>query len=148
MRALPVLSTKTTTITMSPSSFASSSATSSFSCIPAAANATTRALRALHHKHAAKVATHARIVRLHAAKKLLRMQREIEREAAAIAGADYKESYDVGYDEYGSMESQRAVDDGAIVGAGLIDVVEFAASIVTYAGRVAAEATPPQLPSK
>jgi hypothetical protein len=45
------------------------------------------------------------------------------------------------------MESQRAVDDGAIVGPGLVDVVELAASIVTYAGRVAASATPPQLPS-
>ncbi len=79
---------------------------------------------------------------------LLRLQREIEREAAAIAGADYKESYDVGYDAYGSMESQRAVDDGAIVGPGLIDVVELAASIATYAGRVSASATPPQMPSE
>jgi hypothetical protein len=86
-------------------------------------------------------------VRLHA-KKLLRLQREVEREAAAIASADYKESYDVGYDAYVSMESQRAVDDGAIVGQGLVNVVELAASIATYAGRVAASATPPQLPSE
>ncbi len=86
-------------------------------------------------------------MRLHA-KKLLRLQRQIEREAAAIAGADYKESYGIGYDEYGSMESQHAVDDGAIVGPGLIDVVELAASITTYAGSVAAKATPRHLPSK
>jgi hypothetical protein len=104
-------------------------------------------LRALHHKHAAKVAAHARVVRLHA-KKHLKLQREIEREAAAIACADYKESYDVGYDAYGSMESQRAVDDSAIVGPGLVEVVELAASIATYAWRVAALATPPQLPSE
>jgi hypothetical protein len=106
------------------------------------------ATRALHHKHAAKVADHARIVLLHA-KELLRLQQEIEREAAAIAGADYKECHDMGYDsdEYGSMESQRAVDDGTIVGPGLVDVVELATSIATYAGSVAAEATPPPLPS-
>ncbi len=53
----------------------------------------------VHHKHAAKIAAHARVVRLHA-QKLLKLQREIEREAAAIAGADYKECHDVGYDEY------------------------------------------------
>ncbi len=134
-----MFSTKTQTTIMSPtisSPFASSSA---------AANATTRALRALHHKHAAKVAAHARVVRLHA-KKLLKLQQEIEREAEAIAGCDYKESHDLGYDEYCSMKSQRAVDDGDIRGQGLVDVVELAASIATYAGRVAAEATPPQLP--
>ncbi len=123
------------------------STSSSFGRIPAAADVTTRVLRALQNKHAAKVAAHARVVCLHA-KKLLKLQWEIEREAAAIAGADYKESYDVGYDEYGSMESQRAVDDSAIVGPGLVDVVELAASIATYAGRVAASATPPQLPSE
>jgi hypothetical protein len=46
------------------------------------------------------------------------------------------------------MESQRAVNDGTIVGLGLVNVVELAASIATYAGRVAASATPPQLPSE
>jgi hypothetical protein len=129
---------------MSPSL---ASTTSSFECIPAAADVTTRVLRALHHKHAAKVAAHARVVCLHA-KKLLKLQREIEREASAIAGADYKESYDVGYDAYGSMESQRAVDDGAIVGPGLVNVVKLAASITTYVERVAASATLLQLPSE
>ncbi len=46
------------------------------------------------------------------------------------------------------MESQRAVDDGDIRGPGLVDVVELAASIATYAGHVAAKATPPPLHSK
>jgi hypothetical protein len=47
------------------------------------------------------------------------------------------------------MESQRAtVDDGDIRGPGLVDVVELAASIAAYAGRVAAEATSPPLPSE
>jgi hypothetical protein len=110
--------------------------------------ATTRALRVVHHhKHTAKIAAHARVVRLHA-QKLLKLQREIEREAAAIAGASYKECQDVDYDEYGSMESQRAIDDGAIRGPSLVDAVEPASSIATYAVRVAAAATPPPLPSK
>ncbi len=69
----------------------------------------------MHHKHAAKVAAHACIVRLHA-KKLLKLQREIECKAAAIAGAAYKKCHDVGYDEYGSMESQRVIGVGAIKG--------------------------------
>ncbi len=46
------------------------------------------------------------------------------------------------------MESQRGVDDGAIVRLGLADVIELAASIATYAGRVAALVTQPQLPSE
>jgi hypothetical protein len=46
------------------------------------------------------------------------------------------------------MESQRAIDDGAIRGPGLVDVVELACSVATYAARVASAATPvPPLPS-
>jgi hypothetical protein len=88
-----------------------------------------------------------RIVPLHA-KKLLELKREIEHEAAAIACAAYKECHDVGYDEYVSMESQRAINDGAIRGAGLVDVVELASSNAAYAARIAAAATPPPLPSE
>jgi hypothetical protein len=73
----------TTTIMMSPSSFASTTTTSSssFGRIPAAADVTTRVLRALHHKHSAKAAAHARVVRLHTKTqpKLLKLQQEIER---------------------------------------------------------------------
>ncbi len=105
------------------------------------ATATTRALRVVHHKHAAKIAAHVRVVHLHS-QKLLKLEREIEREAAAIAGADYKEYFVIGYDEHGSMENQRAVDNGAIMGPGLVDVVELASSIVTYAARVASAANP------
>jgi hypothetical protein len=101
----------------------------------------------VHRKHAAKIAAHARVVRLHA-QKLLKLQREIERKATAMAGAAYKECHDVGYYEHGSMESQRAIDDGAIRGPGLVHVVELASSIATYAARFAAAATPPPLPSE
>ncbi len=46
----------------------------------------------------------------------------------------------MGYDEHGSMESHRAIDDDDIRGPGLVYVVELAPSIATYAARVAAEA--------
>jgi hypothetical protein len=97
-------------------------------------------LRVVHYKHAAKIAAHARIVHLHA-KKLLKLEQEIKSEAVAIAGPDYKEYHDLGYDEHGSMESQRAVDDGSVNGPGIVDVVEIASSIATYAGRIATEAS-------
>jgi hypothetical protein len=61
-----------------------------------------RVLRVIHHRHTAKFAAHARIIGLHA-KTLLKLQTQIKKEAVAIAFADYKEYYDVGYDEYGSM---------------------------------------------
>jgi hypothetical protein len=82
-------------------------------CSFSVAAATTRSLRVVHYKHTAKIAAHARVVRLHT-QKLLKLQREIKREAAVIVGADYKECHNVGYDEYGSMASQRAIDDGAV----------------------------------
>ncbi len=71
-----------------------------------------------------KAAAHARLVGLHA-RLLVGLQRAIEREAARIAGAGFKARHDVGYDAYGSMASQRAVDDGAVRGPGLVDVVEL-----------------------
>jgi hypothetical protein len=137
---LPASHCKTKTITTTTSSTTNTTLHSS-----SFAAATTRALRVVHHKHAAKIAAQARIVRLHAPR-LLNMQREIDREAAAIAGAAYKEYHDVVYDEYGSMESQRAIDNGAIRGPGIVNVVELASSIATYAVRVAAAAVPPPLP--
>ncbi len=39
------------------------------------------------------------------------------------------------------MEDQRAIDNGAIRGPGLVDVVELASSIAVYAARVTASAT-------
>ncbi len=106
-----------------------------------------RALRVVHHKNAAKVAAHAYIIHWHA-KRLVKLQAKIVEEARAIAGDDYKEHHDVGYDVYGSMESQRRVDDGQIIGTGFSDVVEMAREVAVYATRVAAYAVPPPLPSE
>jgi hypothetical protein len=69
-------------------------------------------------------------------------------ETAAIASAMYKKCHDVCYNEYGSMESQRAINDGAIRGQGLLDIVELASSIATYEARVAAKSIPPPVPSE
>ncbi len=44
------------------------------------------------------------------------------------------------------MGSQRAVEDGGIMGPGLVNVVELASSIATYDARVAGEATQFLLP--
>ncbi len=59
------------------------------------------------------------------------------------------ECHDVGCDEYGSMESLRAVDNGAIRGPGLVNAVEHASSIATYAAHVApGRGHPAPLPSE
>ncbi len=89
---------------------------------------------------------HARLVGLHA-KRLVGLQREIERKAAEIAGRATN-WHEVGYDEYDSMARQRAVDDGAVRGPGLVDVVALACGIAAYAASVAGEAVPPPLPSE
>jgi hypothetical protein len=46
------------------------------------------------------------------------------------------------------MESQCAINNGAIRGPGLVDDVELASSLQAYAAHVAAEAIPPPLPSE
>jgi hypothetical protein len=57
-------------------------------------------LRKIHHKHAAKVARQAKIL-LQAAECMLQMQKQIEQEAIAITGEDYKLDHSVGHDEHG-----------------------------------------------
>jgi hypothetical protein len=69
----------------------------------------------------------------------------IEFKAAAIASTAYKECHNIGYYQYGSMESQHTIDNDTIRGQGLVDVVKLASSIATYAARVAAAAIPAAL---
>ncbi len=54
----------------------------------------------------------------------------------------------MGYNEYGSMASHRAVDDGTVRGARPVDVVELDRGITAYPGRVAGEVVLPPLPSE
>jgi hypothetical protein len=101
-------------------------------------DAEARALRVVHREHAAEVVVHARAIQKHA-KKLVKIQARIDAKARVIAGDDYKEYHDVGYDVYGPMASQRLVDDGGIIGTGFGDVVEMAQEVAVYAARIAAD---------
>ena len=103
-------------------------------------------LRAIHHKYAVQVARQAAVVHL-AAKRLLALQKAIEREALAVAGPEYKEWHDVGYDTYGSLQEQTEQGETPL-GAGIVDLVTTARQSADYAGRVAAEREPPTLPSE
>jgi hypothetical protein len=106
-------------------------------------NTTTLALRAISHKHAAKVARQAKLLHL-TAKQLLRTQRRMEREARAVAGNDYKDKYGaVGFDTETLYEQNTRGDiptDPA-----LTDIVTTASIMANVASGVAAEAVPPPL---
>ena len=104
------------------------------------------ALRAIHHKYAARVARQAAVVHL-AAKRLLALQKAIEREARAVAGAEYKEWHEVGYEMHESLAEQTERGD-LPTGAGIVDLVTTAREIADYAERVAAAREPPTLPSE
>ena len=91
-------------------------------------------LRKIHHKHAAKVARQAKILHW-AAKSLLRTQKQIEKEAVAAAGKDYKLDHSVGFDEHGPLDEQTERGD-LPTGPGLVDIVDTARAIEMYASRV------------
>ena len=106
-------------------------------------NTTTLALRAISHKHAAKVARQAKLLHL-TAKQLLRTQRRMEREARRVAGKDYKNEHGaVGFDVETLYEQNTRGDiptDPA-----LTDIVTTVSTMEREASRVAAEAVPPPL---
>ena len=104
------------------------------------------ALLAIPHNYAAQVARQVAAVHL-AAKRLLALQKAIEREARGAAGAEYKEWHDVGYNMHGSLHEQTGRGD-LPSGVGLVDMVDTAREIMDYAGRVAAEREPLPLPSE
>ncbi len=101
-----------------------------------------RALRKLHHDNAPNVARLARILHL-TAKRLHRIHVKIDKEAIRIAGKNYKDDHDVGFDAHGPMEKQTHP-----MGPGIVDIMDTACAMAHYAGRVAAEATPLTLPSE
>ena len=104
------------------------------------------ALRTIHHKYAARVARQATLLHM-TAKRLQALQRAIEKEAKAVAGVGYKEWHDVGYDMNGPLD--EILERGEIPeGPGIVDIVDTARAIATYAGRVAGEAVAPPLPSE
>ncbi len=70
-------------------------------------------LRVVQHKYAAQVAVHARALERHA-RKLQRLHAKINKEAAAIAGADFADHHTLGFDEYESIAAQQADNEESL----------------------------------
>jgi hypothetical protein len=106
-------------------------------------------LRAVKHKYAAQVAVHARALERHA-RKLQRLHAKINKEAAVIAGADFADHHNLGFDEYESIVAQLTDNEGgcSVEGAGIVDVIKMANTMANRADRVAACKVPPALVSE
>ena len=105
------------------------------------------ALRAIHHKHAAKAARLALIIH-GASKSLLNLHAKMHREAIVVAGAHYKkEDHKIDYNQYDALEEQNYLGEIAL-GPGIIDILDTSRAIAAYATRVADAAIPPPLPSE
>ncbi len=106
-------------------------------------------LRVVQHKYAAQVAVHARALERHA-RKLQRLHAKINKEAAAIAGADFADHHTLGFYEYESIAAQQTDNEGgySVEGAGIVDAVEMANTMANRADRVAACKVPPALVSE
>ena len=106
-------------------------------------------LRVVQHKYASQVAVHARAPERHA-RKLQRLHAKINKEAAAIAGADFADHHTLGFDEYESIAAQQVDNEGgsSVEGAGIVDVIEMANTMAARADRVAACKVPPALVSE
>ncbi len=74
----------------------------------------------------------------------------INKEAAAIAGADFADYHTLGFDDYESIAAQQADNEGccSVEGAGIVNVIEMANSMANRADRVAACKVPPALISE
>ena len=106
-----------------------------------------KALRVIRHSYAGKVSQQARIALL-ALKKIIKLHANIDSDARKVAGENYNERHEVGFEEYKAMAEQLDEDDGAIQGPGLIDMHDAMEEMVRWAGKCAAEEVPPQLPSE
>jgi hypothetical protein len=105
------------------------------------------ALRAIHHKNAAKAARLALIIH-RASKSLLNLHAKMDKEARIAAGAHYKkEGHQIDFNKYDTLAEQSY--RGEIPeGPGIVDILDTSRAIAAYARRVAAEANPPPLPSE
>ena len=105
------------------------------------------ALRAIHHKHAAKAARLALIIN-RASKSLLNLDVKMEKEARVVAGAHYKkEGHQIDFNKYDPLAEQNYRGEIS-EGPGIVDILDTSRAIAAYATRVAAEANPPPLPSE
>jgi hypothetical protein len=96
-------------------------------------------LRVVQHKYAAQVAAYARALERHACK-LQRLHAKINAKATAIAGADFADHHTLGFDEYESIAAQQTVNEVgcSVEGAGIVDIIDMANTMVNRAERVAA----------
>ena len=103
------------------------------------------ALRQLRHQYAAKVAQQARIMEL-AAKNLIKLHADMDKEAKIIAGDNYKEDHDLAF-----VEVERMADIDEDIRdpiPGVKDIYELAKDTARWAGECAAQDEPPPLPSE
>jgi hypothetical protein len=96
-----------------------------------------RQLRLVRHKHAARVAFHARNLQI-AAKQLRKLNAAMHAEARAIAGADYDDTHTVNFEPCNSIEDQLDDDICPVMGAGLADVLAYADAVLQDATATAA----------
>jgi hypothetical protein len=110
------------------------------------------ALRKVRHSNAAQVARECRKMAL-AAKRLIAIHKQMEREGRAIAGDGFKALHELPFMEVRRM-AKRATPEGHYDSQvptdepGLVDIVVLADDIARWAGECAAEAEPPKLPSE
>jgi hypothetical protein len=85
------------------------------------------------------VAVHARALERHA-RKLQRLHAKINKEAAAIASADFAYHHTLGFDDYESIAAQQADNEGgcSVEDAGIVDIIEMVNSMANRADRMAA----------
>jgi hypothetical protein len=100
-------------------------------------------------RHARKLQRlHAKLTRTAGGRRHRR--RRLNKEAAAIAGADFAGHPTLGFDECESIAARQADNEGgsSVEGAGIVDVIETANSMANRADRAAACKVPPALISE
>ncbi len=86
-------------------------------------------LRIVRHKHAARVAMHARIIQM-AARELKKINEAIHEECVEIGGEDYLVDFTVGFEPCESIEQQTMDDIDIITKAGIVDVCAYADKVL------------------
>ena len=103
-------------------------------------------LRKLRHSYAPGMARNLRVLEL-TTKRLMALHKRMDREAKAIAGKDYAETYELVFFEVRSLPERE--DDGLETFAGepgLRDILPVAIDTARLAAECAASAEPPALP--
>ena len=89
-------------------------------------------LRAIRHKHAARLALHARIIQM-AATEIRAINATLHKESVAVAGNDYLDHHTVTFEPCPSIAQQQEDDIGEVSGAGIDDVFWYASVLLDEA---------------